>query len=413
MKIAILSTFDFIGGAFKAAYRLHLGLLEKGIDSKMLVSKKANDDYTILHDTNRARRRFQTIFPFLDSFILKFYKKRKQVLFSPSFVSSSIISRLKKTDNQIVHLHWINNAFLSIRSIKKIKQPIVWTIHDMWIFTGGCHYAGDCKKYISGCFQCPILGSKKKNDLSRRMFNRKLKYWKNLNLTIVSPSKWLAACAQESLLLKNARIEIVPNPINTNIYKPIDKVVSRTIMNLPIGKSIILFGATNSIGDERKGIKYLLSALNNIPIEKRENLLIVIFGSTRPQNPIFEKFNIFYFGELKDEQSLAVLYSCADVFIAPSLEDNLPLTVMESLACGIPVVAFNIGGMPDMIDHKLNGYLATPFDSADLAIGLNWILENPERRISLGRNARNKVLENYTSDIVVEKYKKIYASLIS
>lgn len=413
MKIAILSTFDFVGGAFKAAYRLHRGLNEKGVDSKMIVAKKTTDDFTVIRDDHKFRRRIQTLLPFLDSLILNFYKRRKKAFFSPSFFSTSITARLKQIDFQIAHLQWINNAFMGIRSIKKIKQPIVWTIHDMWIFTGGCHYAGDCKKYITGCNQCPVLGSKKKNDLSKKVFDRKLKHWKNLDITIVSPSKWLAECAKESLILKSAKVKVIPYNIDTNIYKPIDKVVARGIMNLPVDKSIILFGATNGTLDERKGIKYLLAALQKIQIEKRDNLSIIIFGSTQPEVSLIENFQFFYMGEFKDDYSLAVIYSCADVFIAPSVEDNLPLTVMESLSCGTPVVAFNIGGMPDMIDHKINGYLATPFETDDLVTGINWILEDAERKSLLNKAARNKVLENYTTDIIVKEYKKLYWDLLN
>jgi glycosyltransferase involved in cell wall biosynthesis len=413
VKIAILSTFDITGGAFKAAYRLHKGLLHKGHISEMLVSVKTIDDYTVLSNSSKSERIIQKILPFLNKLPLLIYRKRGKELFSPAWTSSPVIKKLKSLEYQIINLQWINDGFISIRTLKKIKQPIVWTLHDMWAFTGGCHYAGSCKKYINGCNKCPQLGSLKENDLSKRIFNRKIRIWKNLNITFISPSKWLADCARQSLILRHYKIEVIPYNIDTNIYKPIDKIIARNIMNLPVGKSIFLFGATDGLNDKRKGISYLLLALNKIPSEKRKDLCLVVFGSSQPEKPLINGFDIFYTGQLKDEITLAIAYSCADVYITPSLEDNLPLTVMESLSCGTPVVAFNIGGMPDLIEHKINGYLATPVDPDDLAAGIQWVIEDPIRKSQLGKTARNIVLENYTTDIIVGKYKQIYSSILS
>jgi glycosyltransferase involved in cell wall biosynthesis len=412
MKIAILSTYDVVGGAFKAAYRLHKGLIEKGLVSSMFVLFKTVDDRSVFNPIKGLYRKIPTLLPFINNLPLLKYRKRKKDFFSPSWISSPIINEIKHIDYQIAHLQWINKGFVSIRVLKKIKKPIIWTIHDMWIFTGGCHYAGDCKKYITGCNRCPTLGSKQKNDLSKRIFQQKIKHWKNLDLIIVSPSKWLADCARKSFILKDRRIEVIPYNIDTSIYKPIDKQIARKIMNLPQDKLILLFGATNALDDKRKGISYLLEALNWISIDRRTNLSLVVFGSSKPEKPLISEFDIVYMGEFKDDQSLALIYSSADVFIAPSLEDNLPLTVMESLSCGTPVVAFNVGGIPDMIEHKVNGYLASPLNSIDLYEGILWVVEDSERRISLGKAARDKILSAYTDDIVIEKYKHLYSELL-
>jgi len=412
MRIALLSTFDILGGASKAAYRLHRGLIDKGVNSKMLVGIKTVDDRTVYSNIKKTDRVLQSLLFFLNSVPTRFYKKRRKELFSPAWVTSPVLKMAKSDNFQIAHLQWINNGFISIWFIKKIKKPIVWTIHDMWIFTGGCHYAGDCIKYITGCENCPVLNSNKKNDLSKWIFNRKLRNWKNQNFTIISPSRWLAECAKQSLILKSSRIEVIPYNINTEVYKPLDKTIARNIMNLPQSKSILLFGATNSLGDKRKGINYLVDALQKIPLDKRNDLAVVVFGSSKPENPLITEFEITFMGEFRDDQSLSIIYSSADVFIAPSLEDNLPLTIMESLACGTPVVAFNIGGMPDMIEHKKNGYLAIPYDTDDLIAGIQWIIEDQQRKCSLGKAARRKVMENYTTDIVIKKYIEIYSSLL-
>ena len=286
----------------------------------------------------------------------------------------------------------------------------------MWAFTGGCHYSGDCEGYKNSCGKCPQLSSEKEFDISRWIWKRKASAWKNTNLTIVTPSNWLAQCAQKSSLFQNLRVEVIYNGIDTNIYKPIDKNLARNCLNLPQNKKIILFGATSAISDYRKGFHLLLQAVQQLSKVSKgkkwgKEIELVILGSSKPIEPPDFGFKTYYLGKLNDDVSMALAYASADIFVAPSIQDNLPNTVMEALACAVPCVAFNVGGMPDMIDHKKNGYLAYPFDTDDLASGITWILDDQERYHHLCGFARDKVEKNFSLEIQACKYIDLYNSL--
>jgi glycosyltransferase involved in cell wall biosynthesis len=251
--------------------------------------------------------------------------------------------------------------------------------------------------YTNSCGACPQLHSNKEKDLSRWIWQCKAKAWQNLNLTIVSPSHCLAKCAASSSLLKDSRIEVIPNGLDTKQYKPIQKSIARSIIGLPEDKQLVLFGAMSATSDPRKGFNLLQSALQNLSQSGwGERVELVVFGASQPKNPTELDFKSHYLGRLNDDISLSLVYAAADVFIAPSVQDNLPNTVMESLACGTPCVAFDIGGMCDMIEHQKNGYLAKPLDVDDLARGIAWVLEDEERLRKLGVDGREKVEQNFT-----------------
>jgi glycosyltransferase involved in cell wall biosynthesis len=411
LKIAILSTKDIAGGAARATYRLHQGLISQGLKSIMLVNTKLSDDFTVVAPKKRFSRFLAIFLPYFDLWPIRKYKNHNN--FSTSYLPDKIIKRLKNISFDIIHLNWINSGYINIKTLGKLNYPIVWTLHDMWAFTGGCHYAGTCLKYQSKCSKCPVLRSNKINDISSKIFRRKIKYWKDLNLTIVCPSNWLANCAKKSMILRNFNFEVIPYNIDINVFKPIQKDIARNILNLPKDRELILFGALSSLKDLRKGIQYLLPALRKISTFNKEEIMPIVFGSSKPEKPIDKDIEVMYLGEIKDDFSLALIYSACDVFVAPSTEDNLPLTVMESLACGTPVVAFNIGGMPDMIDHRKNGYLAVPFNEEDLVQGILWVIKSKERKLELSLAARQKVLENFETSIIIEKYKSIYSRLLN
>jgi glycosyltransferase involved in cell wall biosynthesis len=278
---------------------------------------------------------------------------------------------IKEINPDIVHLHWINGGMIKIEDLAKIDKPIVWSLHDMWAFTGGCHYDEECGRYKEKCVKCKVLGSEKENDLSKKVFKRKEKNYKNLDLTVVGLSKWLNECSKESTLLKDKKHVNLPNPIDTNIFKPFDKEKSRELWNLPKDKKLVLFGAMNPTGDPRKGFKELSEALKLLEIKDVE---FVVFGSSAPKNPPKFKFKTHYVGRLNDDIGLVTLYSAVDVMIVPSLQENLSNAIMESLSCATPVVAFDIGGNSDMIEHKKTGYLVKPFEAQDLANGIEWVL---------------------------------------
>ena len=411
MKILLVNTSDINGGAARAAYRLHHALLNAGIDSQMLVQAKTSDDYTVLAGDTKIQKGLAKLRPTLDSLPVQFYKNRTKTLFSPAFLPSfGLAEQINALNPDVVHLHWINGGMLRIEELAKINAPIVWSLHDMWAFTGGCHYDENCEGYKQHCGNCKVLASLKENDLSRRIHNKKSKAFQQIkNLTIIGLSQWLASCAKESQLFRGQRVECLPNPIDTAVFSPFDKSQARALLNLPVNKKLILFGAMGATSDPRKGFNELSDALSLL---ERDDIELVVFGSNQPKDSQGFKHKAHYLGHLHDDVTLRVLYSAADVMIVPSLQENLSNAIMESLACGTPVVGFDVGGNSDLIGHQVNGYLANLLDTADLAKGIEWVL-NAENYAQLCINAREKVLTTFDRQIVVQQYIELYKNVCS
>lgn len=377
MKVVHISKSDKGGGAAIAAYRLHNGLLKKGVDSNMLVLNKTTDEKEIFTISKNKLDKLLISKIKLDSMVFKKYNQRSnKIIFSQGKYSYSIRNNPLIEEADVIHLHWINNGLLSIEEIfelSKMNKKIVWTLHDMWPFTGGCHYAGECKKYKKNCGNCEILKTRVDNDITRKIFNNKNKNFKNIDFKIIGCSNWISECAKESSIFKSKKIKTIPNILDTNIFKKVEKKIARNILNLLEDKKYILFGAMSSTGDKRKGYDYLKKALlilNEKYPELKEEVEILIFGASYSNDQEDIPFKINFLGQLTDEITLSLVYNSANVFVAPSLEENLANTVNESLACGTPVTAFEVGGMPDMIKHKSNGYLAEYKNSEDLANGI-------------------------------------------
>lgn len=417
MKVLHLNKTDIQGGAARAAYRLHIGLRKIGVDSKMLVDDKVSDDPNVYGLSGEVLKAWGKARPFADRIPLKFYDWQRTP-FHPAWIGRNIAGEELAKQADIINLHWIVGGFLSVRGISglaKLGKPIVWTLHDMWAFTGGCHLSGGCEKYIDSCGACPQLNSHRDNDITRKIWRRKKRVYRNVDLTIVTPSRWMAECAKRSSLFSELKVKVVPNGLNTDIFNSIDKLTARNILNLPKNKKIILFGAVNPATFGRKGFQYLKGAtikLEKIKAFNKGDLCLVIFGVSHFRDIKKIPYEVRFLGRLYDDFSLALSYSAADVFVIPSLQDNLPNTVMESLSCGTPVVAFNIGGMPDMIEHKRNGYLAEEKAPEDLAIGIEWIIVDDERRKKISVNAREKALREYTLKTQAERYVNLYKSLL-
>ena len=413
MNVLLLNTFDNQGGAAIATYRLHRGLRFIGINSHLLVQGKKTDDYNVIGPITKWQKVLAILRPYLDGVATYFYGKCQKVIFSSAWLPEKLASKVVKLKPDIVHLFWVNGGFLRVETLKKFKQPIVWTLHDMWPFTGGCHYDDECGKFQQSCGNCPILNSERERDLSRRIWKRKQKSWEDVPIVVVATSHWLAKMARSSSLFKDQRVEVIPNGIDTEIYKPGNKEAARAAYNLPQDKHLILFSAFSATIDKRKGNQFLVLALEKMSQagwgSKTE---LVIIGASRPENPPDMGMKVHYMGHMHDEISQVLLYSAANVVVAPSMQENLSNTVMESLACGTPVVAFDIGGMPDMIEHQINGYLATPFEPNDLADGMMWVLENESRRETLSQRARQSVEGRYALKTVAKDYLALYQSIL-
>lgn len=410
MKILHLSKSDIVGGAARAMYRLHQCLRNEGLDSVVLCQDKQSGDYSVIGPQKIIQKSIASLRPSLDTLPVKKNRKNK-TLFSPAWLPfGGVVKNIEKIRPDIVHLHWIYGGMIRIERLTKIKAPIIWTLQDQWAYTGGCHYDEDCGKYKNQCERCPVLESGKKNDLSRKIFRRKSRIFSKINnMTIIGSSRWMSECARESRLLKGKKIITLPNPIDTNKYKPIDKNTAKSILNLSNHKKFILFGAVNATGDPRKGFKELIQALRQL---KRKNIEFIVFGSYKPLNEPGLGLKIKFMGQLSDDISLQVLYSAVDVMIVPSLQESFGQTASESLSCGTPVVCFAATGLLDIVDHKKNGYLAKPFDTKDLADGIEWVLNNPDYN-DLCANARKKVLKEFDSKVVAKKYIKLYKEILN
>jgi glycosyltransferase involved in cell wall biosynthesis len=232
VNLLILNTFDNQGGAAIATYRLHRGLLSLGINSYLLVQGKKTDDHSVIGPLTKWQKTLAILRPYVDGAATELYRKRKKVLFSPAWLPEKLASKVAKLNPDIVHLFWVNGGFFRIETLKTIKQPIVWTLHDMWPFTGGCHYDEECGKFQQSCGKCPVLHSERERDLSRRVWERKRMSWEGVPIVVVATSHWLADMARSSSLFRNQRVEVIPNGIDTEKYKPLNKEVALSLIHI-------------------------------------------------------------------------------------------------------------------------------------------------------------------------------------
>lgn len=417
LRILSLSTYDISGGAAKAAYRIHLGVRSLGVDSTMIVKNKRSNDETVYSLQEFLPHNF--CYNAVDRITIKIknkwqhYQWGKYPQREPYFMSDlraiSLHHALDHIEFDVLHLHWINQLFLPLSVLKKVKKPILWTLHDSWPFCGVCHYALDCNKYTTRCGACPHLHSIDTCDLSYKIWKRKQQLYKGLNLHIVTPSNWLAECARNSTLFRDIPVSVIPNCLDTNVYQPEERKQAAVLWNKDLKKKYILYGAVNATQDKIKGFEPLCEALKTMVHEyNMEDVELLVFGADKPLQQLELGMPVTYMGYISDEKKLASLYALADVMVVPSLTENLSYTIMESLACGTPVVAFSIGGNGDMIRHKVNGWLAN--DVYSMAEGINWLLDKKEK-INGRKEIADVVQQVYSIKNVAEQYKNLYYSL--
>ncbi len=406
IDVLFVNTYEKSGGAARAAHRIFSEIRSRSVTAHYLTLMKEGHDphvsgypgSSMLSIAVRALAR-------LDRIPLYFYPQRKQADFSPDFWPNPLRIRLNRFKAKLVHLHWVGDGFLGVEELAQLNCPIVWTLHDAWAFTGGCHYTGDCEGFKQMCGYCPQLGSKQENDYSWRLMHKKTKVFQRLDITAVAPSRWQAEMARRSSLFTGRRIEVIPNGLNTEVFKPILRQAARERLGIPFDKPVVLFGA-KSITDPRKGWDLLHDALRY----SKWPCTLIMFGEGKISVDQAPHVTVHQLGNFSDDSALAAVYSAADVFVCPSREDNLPNTVAEALACGTPCAAFAIHGLPDMIDHRTNGWLAKPFDSTDLAEGMRWLAEHPQPD-QLRHAARGKALSDYSMTVMGDRYMALYQNV--
>lgn len=416
MKILILNTAEHTGGAAVAANRLLRALLCSGVSATMLVRDRATDDPAVVSLDRGAARRWLNFLYFVWERLVIYLCNRlsKRNLFQVSIANTGINIRRTAAfrEADVIHIHWINQGFLSLDEIARIiasGKRVVWTLHDLWPATAICHYPSDCVKYRTDCSACPMMSENPLVDLAKRVARRKGKIdWQRV--TFVGCSEWIARTARESVWLREARFVSIPNPIDTTLFRPIDRREARQRLGLPEEKRLILFAAAK-LSDTRKGAAFLLEACRLLAAEMEGEMEIILMGSDATELSALSPVPVRALGYISGAEKLAEAYSCADLFVIPSLEDNLPNTIMEAMTCGTPCVGFRTGGIPEMIDHEVNGYVSASRDSADLARGIAWVLRHPEPG-NLSAACREKVMRCYQESVVAKKYIALYQKLI-
>ncbi len=395
-----------------ASKRLVGALNNNGVKAKMLVDEKESDDITVVGLPRNLRSRWRFLWERWRIFCHLHFSRTH--LWDIDMANTGFdITRLREfQEADVIHLEWINHGMLSLKGIGKILdsgKPVVWTMHDMWPATGLCHLTLDCNHYRNGCGRCPYLPSGRDSDLSARVFRRKQRLLKGRTLFFVTCSKWLASQARTSRLLLGQKVAVIPNPIDTHTFRPGNREEARQRLNLPQDKRIILFVAYRAT-TTMKGMNYLVEACRKM-VEKRPesrtDTAIVILGGHADEYEHQFQMPVFPMGYVTDPHTIVEVYRSADVFVLPSLSENLPNTIMEAMACGVPCVAFRVGGIPEEIDHLKNGYVAKYKDSDDLEHGIEWVLDEADRA-ELSHNAVHKVATEYSQRAVAMRYIDIY-----
>ena len=413
MKVLIVNTSERAGGAAVAACRLMEALNNHGVKTKMLVRDKESDRLSVVGLNHVVRSQWPFLWERLSVFCrLHFNKKR---LFEIDMANAGVdITRLPEfQEADIVHLHWINQGMLSLKGIRQILEsgkPVVWTMHDVWPATAICHLTLECRNFTTRCHHCWYLpGGGGKNDLSARVWRKKEAMLAKGNIRFVACSQWLASEARQSALLAGKEVDSIPNPIDTRVYRKFSQVEARRQLKLPENERLMLF-VSQRVTNRYKGMDYLVTACQQLAEQYPDMVAqtgIIILGGHAEEVASQLPFKTYPLGYVSDEQQIVRVYNAADVFVLPSLSENLPNTIMEAMACGVPAVGFNVGGIPEEIDHQKNGYVAAYRDADDLARGLHWVLFEADRE-QLSKAAIAKVAHSYSQSAVALQYIEVF-----
>ncbi|MFN3530591.1 MAG: glycosyltransferase [Bacteroidia bacterium] len=410
MKIAILSTSDLNGGAAIACYRLAEALVNYGHEVSLLVVEKRSDKDWVIGVRDSLGK--------LNGFLkdAQYHWNRKR-LFKGDYAYSgnpwfgvAVAQHPKLLSADVINMHWVNHGYLGqtqLQSIFALQKPIIWHMHDCWSFTGGCHYTGTCTNFEQGCGHCPALLKTGAKDASFRQMQWKMRLFKLNPPVLVGSSQWLTQLAGRSALAKVAKTAHIPIPIDTQFYQAESREEARQKLGLEADRRYLLFAAMNA-ADKRKGFSFLMQALKMLEHEKNKPCLLV---AGKADEAILNTLNYDFklLGSLQTE-GMRSAYRAADYFVIPSLEDNLPNTVLESMASGTPVIGFKTGGIAEMVDHEHNGWLAMPEDAADLAEKLKLAMSTGNTR-AYREAALTKMLEVYHPVHIAKRYTELMTRL--
>lgn len=412
MKILILNAADSGGGAAIAARNLAVELNRMHIDIELWVIKKTSELAFIKQQKVRKKGRIIQILDKASRLLKTTFKSTNPILHSENLKSKVSIEAINNSNFDLVHFHWINHDMISIEDIAKITKPIVWTLHDSWVFCGAEHHPNfieNDRRYIEGYTSKNMPVRTRGGDICRRTWERKLKSWKNQKFNFISPSIWLKERLQESYLFKNAECHVIPNIVPQSMFYKRSKESCREAIGLDRKKIIIGFGAADGITEQHsiKGGKLLIEALKKLT--SIENVELLVFGSASAEFSNAIHMKTFYTGFIQSSQVLAAIYGALDVFVCPSIIENLPTTCIEAQLCGVPVTAFHVGGIPEVVEHKITGYLANPYDTGDLAKGMEFCFSNNEK---LSKAAEYSSRKKYDRQTIIKQHIELYEKVL-
>lgn len=413
MRVLIVNTSERIGGAAIAANRLMEALNNNGIKAKMLVRDKQTDQISVVPLDKSWLHAVKFVWERFCIWCANGFHKHRLFELDLANVGTDITSLPEFQEADVIHLHWINQGFLSLDDIQKILKsgkPVVWTMHDMWPFTGICHYAHECENYRNHCHTCPQLNSSHTKDLSFHTFDKKANLLHGSRIQFVACSHWLEELAQRSALLHDFPIACIPNAVDTKVFHPMNRRQCREALSLPTDRRLLLF-SSQYISDRRKGFDYLVEALHhllNLHSEWSEQMaLVVAGGDVEKAIPNEMPLPVYRLPYISDENRMAQVCNAVDIFTIPSLQDNLPNTVVEAMACAVPCIGFEVGGIPEMIDHLHNGYIAPLKDTRQFAEGIHWLITEGDYDM-LSREALRKAQTTYSETSVATAHIAIY-----
>lgn len=431
MKILHVTNYDNLGGAGISAHRLHTALRKAGVDSRMLVRTKGSNDPFVIEIGDQK----------LDIITSKVYRLKPIVLNSRLAVrtrgwlgakltralgmegcslnifATGLHKILNASDADVIHLHWINNEMISIKEVSRIKKPVVWTLHDCWPFLGAEHHSTDsywqCAETVERLPTAMFCasGAMPLRIINGWIFRLKMRAWKGLDACFVAPGSWMAGQVRMSRLFAEAPVVVIPNCVDLDIFKPINREECRRKWALPQDKQLLLFGAYSPM-DPNKGLDLLEEALGKLRGTVRTNLAVVVFGCDG--NREISGLETYWLGKISNDREMAEIYSAADLTSMPSRKESFGLIAAESLACGVPVAAFCTSGLADVVEHRATGWLAEPYDTDDFCRGISWILDEkqaPDAGCLMKRICREKAELMFSPEVVAKNYVGVYQGL--
>ena len=412
MNILQLSTDDFSGGASRAAYRLHQVLCAQGVDSRMRVLMRQTANERVV--PGRGPRSFEQKVRERLARILRDRRARKfktdnLIMHSYGQVSAGLVDEINAGAADVLNLHWIVNL-LSVEDIGRLRKPIVWTLHDMWAFCGGEHYAPveAGSRYSNGYRPDNRPAGESGPDLNREAWESKRRAWADQRFQIVAPSRWMAGCVRDSVLFRDTPVRVIPNPIEMEqLWRPLPRRAARVALGLDPDNQYVLSGSAGG-SPHLKGEDLLRDAMGRVAALRGQDTELLIFGQFRPAGSPVWPCPVHWLGPVRDDHVMATIYSACDIMVVPSRQDNLPNTAVEANACGAPVAGFEIGGLPDIVSHQTTGWLAKAFDTEMLAYGIDWMLADPQRLADLSALARKTALGRYSGEAVTRQYMQVY-----